>query len=61
MVFVGFGFSMAYLKRFGYTSIGFSFLVAAYVFEFALLVKGLFAQTLQATNTNWSLKLSLNR
>lgn len=41
MMFVGFGFLMTFLKRYGYGAIGFNFLVAAYVLELALLVRGL--------------------
>ncbi len=40
MMFIGFGFLMTFLKRYGYGSIGFNFLVAAYVLEWALLVRG---------------------
>ena len=41
MMFVGFGFLMTFLKRYGYGAIGFNFLIAAYVLELALLVRGL--------------------
>jgi len=41
MMFVGFGFLMTFLKRYGYGAIGFNFLVAAYVLELSLLVRGL--------------------
>jgi ammonium transporter Rh len=40
MMFIGFGFLMTFLKRYGYGSIGFNFLVAAYVLEWGLLVRG---------------------
>jgi len=40
MMFVGFGFLMTFLKRYGYSSISFNFLVAAFVLEWALLVRG---------------------
>jgi ammonium transporter Rh len=40
MMFVGFGFLMTFLKRYGYSSISFNFLIAAYVLEWALLVRG---------------------
>ena len=41
MMFIGFGFLMAFLKKYGYSSVGYNFLVAAYVLQWALLVKGL--------------------
>ena len=40
MMFVGFGFLMTFLRRYGYGSVGFNFLIAAYVLEWALLVRG---------------------
>ena len=40
MMFVGFGFLMTFLKRYGFSSISFNFLIAAYVLEWALLVRG---------------------
>jgi len=40
MMFVGFGFLMAFLKRYGYGAVGFNFIIAAYVLEWALLVRG---------------------
>jgi len=39
-MFIGFGFLMTFLKRYGYGSVGFNFIVAAYVLEWALLVRG---------------------
>ena len=40
MMFIGFGFLMTFLKKYGYSSVGYNFLVAAYVLQWALLVKG---------------------
>lgn len=40
MMFIGFGFLMTFLKRYGYSSVGYNFLVAAFVLEWALLVRG---------------------
>ena len=40
MMFVGFGFLMTFLKRYGFGSVGFNFLVAAYVLEWSILVRG---------------------
>ena len=39
MMFIGFGFLMTFLKKYGYGSVGYNFLVAAYVLEWALLVR----------------------
>jgi ammonium transporter Rh len=40
MIFIGFGFLMTFLKRYGYGAIGFNFLIGAYVLQWALLVSG---------------------
>jgi ammonium transporter Rh len=47
MMFVGFGFLMTFLKRYGYGAVGFNFIVAAYVLEWALLVRGWLDSTLE--------------
>lgn len=40
MMFVGFGFLMTFLKRHGYGSVGYNFLIAAIVLEWAILLHG---------------------
>lgn len=40
MVFVGFGFLMAFLQRYGFSSVGFTFLLAALALQWATLVQG---------------------
>lgn len=40
MVFVGFGFLMAFLQRYGFSSLGFTFLIAAFALQWATLVQG---------------------
>lgn len=40
MMFIGFGFLMTFLKKYGYSSVGYNFLLAAYVLQWALLVRG---------------------
>ncbi|PVD27461.1 hypothetical protein C0Q70_12621 [Pomacea canaliculata] len=40
MMFVGFGFLMTFLKRYGYSSVGVNMLVAAFVLQLALIVRG---------------------
>jgi ammonium transporter Rh len=44
MMFIGFGFLMTFLKKYGYGSVGFNMLIAVYVTEWALLVRGWFDQ-----------------
>lgn len=40
MMFVGFGFLMTFLKRYGYGAVGLNFIVAAYVLEWSILIRG---------------------
>ena len=42
MIFVGFGFLMTFLRRYGYGSIGFNLLLAALVLQWGTLTTGLF-------------------
>lgn len=49
MMFVGFGFLMTFLRRYGYSSIGYNFIVAAFVLEWALLVRGWLESALDHT------------
>ena len=48
MMFIGFGFLMTFLKRYGYSSVGFNFIIAAYVLEWAILVHGWFEMSLHS-------------
>lgn len=58
MMFVGFGFLMTFLKRYGYSSIGFNFLIAAYVLEWSLIVRGFFT-SLEEDHTDASFLISI--
>ncbi|KAG8516331.1 Ammonium transporter Rh type C [Galemys pyrenaicus] len=40
MIFVGFGFLMTFLQRYGYGAVGFNFLLAAFGIQWALLMQG---------------------
>jgi len=40
MIFVGFGFLMVFLKNHSWTSVGYNFLIAAYVMQITILVVG---------------------
>jgi len=55
MITLGFAFVMAFLKKYGYGSIGFTLLLVAYTLQWSLLVEWIFKQTLDATFTNWIL------
>jgi ammonium transporter Rh len=49
MMFIGFGFLMTFLKRYGYSAVGFNFLIAAYVLEWSILVRGWFHSVEEGT------------
>jgi ammonium transporter Rh len=40
MMFIGFGFLMTFLRRYSFSSVSFNFLIAAFVLEWAILVRG---------------------
>ena len=40
MIFVGFGFLMTFLRRYGYGAVGFNFLLAALAIQWAILCQG---------------------
>ncbi|XP_005411733.1 PREDICTED: ammonium transporter Rh type B isoform X3 [Chinchilla lanigera] len=40
MVFLGFGFLMVFLQRYGFSSVGFTFLLAAFALQWSTLVQG---------------------
>uniref|UniRef100_A0A8C6FUK1 Ammonium transporter Rh type B n=1 Tax=Moschus moschiferus TaxID=68415 RepID=A0A8C6FUK1_MOSMO len=42
MIFVGFGFLMAFLQRYGFGSVGFTFLLAAFALQWSTLIQGFF-------------------
>ncbi|XP_078448588.1 ammonium transporter Rh type C-like isoform X1 [Lampetra planeri] len=42
MIFIGFGFLMTFLKRYGFSSVGFNFMLAAFGIQWATLMQGWF-------------------
>ena len=44
MVYVGFGFLMTFLKKYGYGAVGYTFFIAALIAQWATLVLGLLHQ-----------------
>merc|ERR1712038_270436 len=42
MIFIGFGFLMTFLRKYGYSSVGLNFLVAAFVIQWHMLCGGFF-------------------
>merc|ERR1711998_129759 len=46
MIFMGFGFLMTFLKKYGFSSVGFNFLISAFTIQVAMLSNGLWHQLL---------------
>lgn len=42
MIFIGFGFLMTFLKKYGYSATGFNLWVAALVIQWAMIMRGVF-------------------
>jgi len=42
MIFIGFGFLMTFLKKYGFSGVGFNFLIASLAVQWAILVNGFF-------------------
>ncbi|KAG6930161.1 Rh family B glycoprotein [Chelydra serpentina] len=42
MIFIGFGFLMTFLKRYGFGSVAFNFLIAAFAIQWSTLIQGFF-------------------
>lgn len=42
MIFIGFGFLMTFLRRYGYGSIGFNMLMAAFAIQWSTITSGVF-------------------
>ncbi|KAJ5076306.1 rh50 isoform b [Anaeramoeba ignava] len=56
MIFVGFGFLMVFLKRYGYSSAGYTYFISAVAFQWAIVTNSFFAQ---ANDSSWG-KVALN-
>ncbi|ESP02184.1 hypothetical protein LOTGIDRAFT_111251, partial [Lottia gigantea] len=41
MMFIGFGFLMTFLKRYGFSAVGINMLVAAFCLQWATIVRGI--------------------
>lgn len=48
MIVVGFGFLMTFLKRYGWSSVGFNFLITGFTIQWSILVTGLFHDYIMA-------------
>lgn len=58
MIWIGFGFLMTFLKRYGQSAVGLTFLVAAVLVQVALICEGV-THVLQGTKAYLSLERSV--
>lgn len=42
MIYIGFGFLMTFLKRYGFSAVGFNFLLASLIVQWALICEGFY-------------------
>jgi ammonium transporter Rh len=56
MIFIGFGFLMTFLRRYGYSAVGFNFLLGALIIQWALLCQGFYQ-----LNENNKMELGIGR
>jgi len=61
MIFIGFGFLMTFLRKYGYSSVGLNFLVAAFVIQWHMLVGGFVHQAFEVLGGHGGFhKISIN-
>ena len=41
MIFIGFGYLMTFLKDYSFTSVGYTFLIGAFIIQYSILMNGL--------------------
>lgn len=58
MIFVGFGFLMTFLKRYGYTSFGINMFLSAIVIQWAFIVRGIVVSIIYKGNSSFHLDIS---
>ena len=52
MIYIGFGFLMTFLKKYGYGSVGYNFFIAALVAQWSTIINGFFNQICLDGNDN---------
>ena len=50
MIFIGFGFLMTFLKRYGFGAVGFNFMLSAMIIQWSMLTNGFFHSVLATSN-----------
>lgn len=59
MIFIGFGFLMTFMKKYGFSSVSFNFVLAAMTIQYAILMNGFWHQLIVETKPWHSIKLDI--
>ena len=61
MIFVGFGFLMTFLRRYGFGSVGFNLLMAAFAVQWSTITSGMFKfiEQSQSNMTEYRIPVSI--
>ena len=60
MIFVGFGFLMTFMRRYGYGSVGFNMLLASFAIQWSTITNGLFTFIEQAQEGLAAFRIRVN-
>lgn len=52
MIFIGFGFLMTFLKKYGYGAVSFNLMLAGLVIQWAMIVRGAVYEHFEAITVN---------
>ena len=59
MIFIGFGFLMTFLRRYGYGSVGFNMFLAAFAIQWSTITSGVIGYIDQAQDSFESFKIKI--
>ncbi|GAV08643.1 hypothetical protein RvY_18305-2 [Ramazzottius varieornatus] len=57
MIFIGFGFLMTFMRRYGYGGVGFNFILASLVTQWSILMRGFF----EMPENHYRIRLDMNK
>ncbi len=61
MIFVGFGFLMTFLKKYGYSSAGYNMIIASVVIQWAMVVNSWLAHAAEGEKDPGKVKISVKK
>jgi len=60
MIFIGFGFLMTFLRKYGFGAVSFNLMLAAFAIQWGILVHGFFSKAFEHGDDNFDEKIHLN-